>query len=173
MPDSSLPDSCTESKLEVNRYCNSNCDYSSTTYYCGPSKCGESKSCGGQTYYCIYDNGWKWSTSKPSGFCCSDNDCPGYDPNTHLKLYCNPNTYRCEPKACTSNSGCDNGYCCDTITGAKDCKAKGTILSSGGKSYLCDPPEGFVEAKDETEKSTRKLSSFNMIINFLPHFFTK
>ena len=114
---SSLSDECTSSKLEVNRYCNSNCEYSSTVYSCEKDYCGDSKSCGGQTYYCIYDNGWKWSTSKPTGFCCSNADCPGYDPNTHLKLYCNTSIYRCRPlPKCERNEDCAPGYCCDTIT---------------------------------------------------------
>lgn len=155
-PGSSLPDDCTESKLEVNRYCNSSCDYSSTTYYCDPSRCGTSEVYGGQTYYCIYDNGWKWSTSKPSDFCCSDSDCPNYDSNTGLKVYCNTSTYRCQPlPECNSPSDCAPARCCDTITGARDCKMKETILSYGGKSYLCDPPEGIIEAKDEAENSTK------------------
>jgi len=174
MPDSSLPDECTSWKLEVNGYCNSNCDYSSTTYYCDPSKCGESKSCGGQTYYCIYDNGWKWSTSKPTGFCCSNNDCPGYDPNTNLKLICDTRTYRCEPKPkCDAPIDCATRYCCDTITGAWNCKPNGTILSYGGKSYLCDPPEGIVEAEWEAENSTKKLDFLYTIINFFSQFFKR
>jgi len=67
------------------------------------------------------------------------------------------------------------GYCCDTITPTWRCKdtPKGTILSSGGISYLCDPPEEFVEVKYESEKSNKKLSFFDMLINFFSHFFTK
>ena len=173
---SSLPDECTSSKLEVNRYCSTTCGYSSTIYECNQSYCGVSKSCGGNTYYCVYDNGWKWSTSKPSGFCCGHDDCPGYDPNTHTKLQCNLLTYRCEPKPyCENNDECDINYCCDTITGAKNCRANGTILSYGGKSYLCDPPEGlvetFVETKDNIEKLNKKLSFFDMLINFFSYFF--
>jgi len=176
MPDSSLPDSCTESKLEVNRYCNSNCDYSSTTYYCDPSKCGESKSCRDQTYYCIYDNGRKWSTSKPSGFCCSNDDCPGYDPKTKLKLVCDQLTHACVSlPSCYTNEQCAPGYCCDTITKTYSCNntQKGTILNYGGKSYLCDPPEGFVEVKYESEKQTKKLGFFDILINFFSLIFSR
>jgi hypothetical protein len=73
--------------------------------------------------------------------CCqSDSDCPSYNPTNHLKMYCDPNTHTCKTiRSCSSNDQCDNGWCCDTITGARDCKARGTTLSSGGKSYLCDP----------------------------------
>jgi len=50
---------------------------------------------------------------------------------------------------------------------------KGAIVSSGGKSYLCDPPEGFVEFKDKGKDPTKSLSFLGMIINFLSHFFIK
>jgi len=73
-----------------------------------------------------------------------------------LKVYCNTSTYRCQPlPECNSPSDCAPARCCDTITGARDCKMKETILSYGGKSYLCDPPEGIIEAKDEAENSTK------------------
>jgi hypothetical protein len=76
---SSLPDSCELSYLRVNRYCSSFCTYSETVYTCDSAHCGDSKSCGGSTYYCVYDNGWKWSTSKPTNFCCSNADCNDND----------------------------------------------------------------------------------------------
>jgi hypothetical protein len=95
-PGTSLPPQCTSTVLEVNRQCDSSCIYSSTRYYCDSSQCGVSQVCGGLTYYCVYDNGWKWSTSKPSNFCCSDSDCSGYDPNAHLKMYCDTNTHTCK-----------------------------------------------------------------------------
>lgn len=173
-PGTSLPDICGSTVLEVNRKCDSDCKISSTTYLCDSNHAGESKSCGGQTYYCVYDNGWKWSTSKPSGFCCGPDDCPGYDPNTHLKLICDSNTHTCIPKGtCEGGDDCERGWCCDTVTAAKDCKAKGTILSYEGKSYLCDPPEGFVEAKNKAEKSTKSLSLLDMIINFFSQLLNK
>jgi hypothetical protein len=73
--------------------------------------------------------------------CCQSNsDCPAYDPNTHLKMYCDPDTHTCQTiKSCADNTECEDNWCCDTITGARNCKARGTTLSSGGKSYLCDP----------------------------------
>ena len=171
-PNSSLPDICSSTVLEKDRFCNSTCEYSSRRYYCSSANCGQNVSCGGQTYYCVYENGqWKWSTTKPSNFCCSGNDCPGYDPNTHLKLYCDPKTYTCKPiEKCESNSQCEPGWCCDTITGAWNCRTKGTILSSGGISYLCDPPEeGFIEVKEEIKQSSKNLSLFDTIINLF-HF---
>jgi len=83
--------------------------------------------------------------------------CPGYDPETHLKLVCNPRTYRCKPKpSCDVPIDCDNEWCCNTITGAKDCKAKDTILLHEGKSWLCDPPEEFTNlVNKDIAKSTK------------------
>jgi len=80
--------------------------------------------------------------------CCQrDSDCPAYDPNTHLKTYCDSDTHTCKTiPSCSSSDQCESGWCCDIISGAKNCKAQGTILSYGGKSYICDPPEGFVNS---------------------------
>jgi len=111
--------------------------------------------------------------------CSSNADCPGYDPVTKLKLVCDQTTGACVPLAsCKDNSECAPGYCCDTVTKTYSCNntPKGTILSSGGKSYLCDPPEGFVEVKEvkyESEKPTKKLSFLDILINFFSHFFNK
>ena len=99
--------------------------------------------------------------------CFGPEDCPGYDPNTHLKLYCDLATFTCKPlEVCEVPTDCDNGWCCDIITGARDCKAKGTILSYEGKSWLCDPPGGFISlAKENKKKLTRKLNLFDLLIN--------
>ncbi|MEM5829845.1 MAG: hypothetical protein QXU15_03810, partial [Candidatus Aenigmatarchaeota archaeon] len=69
----SLPDFCGGSTLEVNRKCATwDCKYSSDKYVCEPANCGVSQSCGGTTYYCVYDGEkWVWSTTKPPDFCCS------------------------------------------------------------------------------------------------------
>ena len=77
------------------------------------------------------------------------------------------------PPACSKNEDCPNGQCCDTFAATPKCVGKGTITSSGGKSYLCDPPEGFVEFKDKGKDPTKSLSFLDMIINFLSHFFKK
>ena len=135
---------------------------------CNSNHCGESHSCGGETYYYIYDSSksWHWSTSKPSGFCCSDDDCSGYDPDTHTKIVCDcPETgcsltgssYSCKAlPSCSDNSQCDPNYCCDTITGSKKCKSEGTIINYGGKSYLCDPPYGFDTTEGEINHTTEE-----------------
>jgi hypothetical protein len=58
-----------------------------------------------------------------------------------LKMYCDPETHTCKTIAgCQRNDQCDNGWCCDTISGARDCKGRGTITSYGGKSYICVSP---------------------------------
>lgn len=66
-------------------------------------------------------------------------------------------SYTCKPKSsCDSNSDCDPNYCCDTITGSKKCKSKGTIINSGGKSYLCDPPYGFDTTESEVNQTSEE-----------------
>jgi len=101
--------------------------------------------------------------------CCqSDSDCPAYDPNTHLKMYCDPNTHTCKTKpSCALPEDCEDKWCCDTITGTKACKAQGTIISSGGKSYICDPPEGFINFSDENTniQVNKKLTLLDLLIN--------
>jgi len=120
---------------------------------CDSSSCGEMISNGIITYYCVFDpsSGWKWSGSWPSGFCCSDDDCSGYDPDTHTKIVCDcpdsgcskhvNNNYRCVAKgSCSDNSDCDPNYCCDTITGSKKCKSEDTIINYGANlTYAIHP----------------------------------
>jgi len=49
-PGASLSDSYSATTLEVNRNCDNNCAYSSITYTCDSSHCGEEHDCGGQIY---------------------------------------------------------------------------------------------------------------------------
>ena len=174
-PYSYLPDICGEKQLNVSRYCDGSCEYSSITYTCDSSHACDVIFCGGQTYYCVYDSNplvrrWKWSTSIPSGFCCSDNDCPAYNSTNHLKMYCDTNTYTCKtiPK-CTTNDQCENEWCCysQTYGGSGTCEQKGKIISYGGKSYICDPPEGFVNSSNENanHQSNKKLTLLDLLIN--------
>jgi hypothetical protein len=115
-----LPDICGTTRLEVYRYCNYDCKYSSIIYTCDASQCGVARQCGGLTYYCVYDNGWKWSTTKPSNFCCSNNDCPS---KNDIKGKCdspygtdNPDTpgytYTCYLRPCKSDGDCVSGTYC-------------------------------------------------------------
>jgi hypothetical protein len=46
--------------------------------------------------------------------------------------------------------------------GDDTCQKQGTIKSYQGKSYLCDPPEGFVSS------TNKKLSLFDFLLNFNP-----
>jgi len=193
-PNSYLLDYCTYNYLEVNRYCNSNCQYSSIKYYCNADNCGKSQSCEDETYYCVYDNGWKWSTSKPENFCCSDADCP---PKDNIKGKCV--NYRCEWPRCVrdegcvsgtrcycgvcssthTSAGCPSGQCCDRDYGGTEpgsCVGKGTIRNIGGKSYLCDPPFENLESIDSEKNSsyiTKLKALYSSVVNFLSHFFTQ
>jgi len=109
--------------------------------------------------------------------CLSDNDCKDangkyrYDPVSHTKIVCDSpsgsyepkeNTYTCRAlRSCSKPEDCEDTWCCDTITGAKDCKSRGTILNVGGKSYLCDPPEGF-------DLANKQLTLLDFLLKFNP-----
>ena len=197
-PNSYLLDYCTYNYLEVNRYCDSNCQYSSIKYYCNADNCGKSQSCEDETYYCVYDNGWKWSTSKPTDFCCSDADCPV---KNNIKGKCRspqgtggtPYDYRCVwPKceqdsdcvsgtkcycgACSSthtSAGCPAGQCCDRDYGGSgigSCVGKGTIRNIGGKSYLCDPPFENLESIDSKEKNLNYITKLKALYSSVVNF---
>jgi hypothetical protein len=98
--------------------------------------------------------------------CTSDRNCPGYDPNTHLKRYCDISTYKCKTiEKCGKNDECEGGWCCDYITPTYKCVGKGTIFSGGGKSWLCDPPEGFVNTQ-----ANKKLTLLDLLINPFSYF---
>jgi len=121
----------------------------------------------GTRFYCVYDNGWKWATSKPSNFCCNDNNCRDasgnyrYDPEKHTKIVCDspsgsyphdptkPYTYTCKPKpSCFVAEDCEDTWCCDRDeTLPSSCRGSGSCVERGTRrcdnKYLCDPPEGF------------------------------
>ena len=226
-PYSSLPDVCGEKQLNVSRYCNGYCQVSSTTYTCDSSHACEVRSCGGRTYYCVYDWSqvnnpqWKWvlpplnnedgnhwqecfdgvdndcdgytdcadyeckgvQNPNTGTICCqSDSDCPGYDPTTHTKLVCEcpdsskcniiGSSYTCKPKpSCLLNSDCDSGWCCYSrdYGGSGTCEQKGKIISYGGKSYICDPPEGFVSSSNENIKTTDQVNKRLTLLDLLIH----
>jgi hypothetical protein len=69
---------------------------------------------------------------------CCDSGCGAYIG------YCEDNTCKCK-LSCETNLECAFGYCCtDASDGPRTqeykCVGKGSIVSAGGKSYLCDPP---------------------------------
>jgi hypothetical protein len=109
--------------------------------------------------------------------CSSDRNCPGYDPNTHLKRYCDTDTHTCKPlTSCSANKDCEDGWCCDKLVGgAGSCKRKGEIVQYGGKSYICDPPEGFVSLsnKNTNTQANKKLTLLDLLINPFSYFFKK
>ncbi len=73
--------------------------------------------------------------------CCSDSDCT--DPSAPI---CDSYYHTC--RHCQNNQECvrEGKDCClylvDTTKGS--CVSKGYTINVNGKSYLCDPPEGFV-----------------------------
>ena len=164
-----------------------------TSYVCSSSNLCQSLSCGGSTYRCVYNSSigrYYWSTSLPSGFCCSDNDCSGYDPNTHTKLVCNcPNVdycslqdstkpyYTCQAlPSCSQPADCEDNWCCDIYVDRGTCKQEGSIITYNGKSYLCDPPEGFVSTSLASSSQSLQVQEnkniFDLIINFFSNLFS-
>ena len=115
--------------------------------------------------------------------CFNDGDCPGYDPNTHLKLYCHVETLTCKPlERCRYNSQCEPGWCCDRDPGLSDpCKGSGVCVQKGSimcnDQYICDPPEGFdrvskLEQESKENPSNKKLTLLDLLANLF-HFPTR
>ncbi|MEM2127759.1 MAG: hypothetical protein QXH67_06020 [Candidatus Bathyarchaeia archaeon] len=158
-PGDVLPDLCSWSELKVLRKCSSTCSIEVTyTYVCDKNHCGEWRYCGGKNYQCIYDGGWLWSANPPSNFCCNDNWCSGYDPNSHTKIVCDcpspsctfspkVNDYTCKALTkCEKNEDCAPDWCCtaDPALGA-DKESPGSCSYSSANpiyknKYICDPP---------------------------------
>jgi len=164
-------------------YCDSNCQ----AFVCDSSHMCSRLTVNGITYYC---NGWQWTSYKPSGCCYSDNDCSGYDPNTHTRLVCDcpdsgcskheNNNYRCVAKGyCSDNSDCDPNYCCAADPngpgGSGVCVGKG--IYSDNPRYLCDPPYGFVTTEDKnpigvtTKDQNTSVNLIDALINFFSNLF--
>jgi hypothetical protein len=110
--------------------------------------------------------------------CSSDRNCPGYDPNTHLRRYCDIYTYKCKTLgSCTTNTDCEGGWCCDRDSSlpsscrlSGSCVAKGTIMCNS--QYICDPPEGFVSLsnKNTNTQANKKLTLLDLLINPFSYF---
>ncbi|MFQ6063143.1 MAG: hypothetical protein ACE5J9_08220, partial [Methanosarcinales archaeon] len=140
------PNSCGLNK----KWCDSNCramtydgDIASIFCECATGSTGnwhDNKCCGddGAEDFYVGDTGacceGKWVSG---GECCKDADC-GFDSTTKLKMECI--TYDCRTGVCSSNSDCDNGYCCEAVVGGSNriCREKEYIYNN---KYLCDPGE--------------------------------
>jgi hypothetical protein len=158
------------------------CGYSDTSP-CSSSICGKKRDpllCNGAgtcnldagDEYCVYDNGWKWSSTKPNNFCCKDEDC-----ETWFK--CDNSTWRCYT-SCSSDDqckgiganqakcycgwcalgftslACPDGQCCNRGYGGSgigSCVPKGTIYN---ERYLCDPPDWNFEESNTSPKNESK-----------------
>jgi hypothetical protein len=70
------------------------CDNKCKAYVCNVKNCGAEMVVSSKIYTCIKDEkGWYWSTTKPSNFCCKNEDCGGNE-------QCKDN--KCVPK-CSRN----------------------------------------------------------------------
>ena len=131
---------------------------------------GNCETCGGGPGVCVC---WK------SLECTSDENCTGYDPNTHTKLVCEcpagpptctykGNSYSCVPlQSCSSNDQCDEGFCCDADPngpgGSGQCVSKG--IYSTNSQYLCDPPN-WVSVESEDIQVEKSKSFWDILISF-------
>jgi hypothetical protein len=109
--------------------------------------------------------------------CCTDDDCSGYDPTTHLKLICDTSTHTCKSLlSCSKDEDCADNWCCtaDSLLPAGCRDLVGSCVEKGSRrcdnKYLCDPPEGFVSLSEERNKP---LTLFDFLINFFLIFFHK
>jgi hypothetical protein len=115
-----------------------------------------------------------WPLVVVEGGCFSDDDCkdagitcensqPPY-PNRYAK--CDLTTHKCtlcDP--CRTRYDCKDTYCCDKeidVSFSGQCKPQGDIVPFGGKSYLCDPPNGFTSKAQAKQKSL-----FEVLFEFL------
>jgi hypothetical protein len=76
---------------------------------------------------------------------------------------------------CGKNDECEDGWCCDKpVGGTGTCKQKGETISYGGRSYICDPPEGFVDSSNEeintNNQANKKLTLLDLLINPFSYF---
>jgi hypothetical protein len=91
-------------------------------------------------------------------------------------MYCDTRTHTCQTiEKCVDNTECDDNWCCDYLVGGQgNCKQKGENISYGGKSYICDPPEGFVNSSNEeintNNQANKKLTLFDLLINPFSYF---
>jgi len=114
--------------------------------------------------------------------CYSEEDCPGYDPDTKVKRYCDDSTHTCKPlERCSYNIECEPGWCCDNdpelptgCRGSGVCVKKGSIMCNN--QYICDPPEGFDRVskleQESKENPSKKLALLDLLANLF-HFLTK
>jgi hypothetical protein len=74
---------------------------------------------------------------------------------------CDLNTYTCTNCGpCEASYHCKDTYCCPNeidgyvrATGDYNCTQKGRVINFQGKSYLCDPPNGFTSKAQTEQKS--------------------
>jgi len=89
-------------------------------------------------------------------------------------MYCDTNTHVQNNRKMWKNDECEGGWCCDDKTPTYQCVYKGTKISSGGKSWLCDPPEGFVNSSNEeintNNQANKKLTLLDLLINPFSYF---
>ena len=134
------------------------------------------------------DPGCKGVRNPDTGtICCQNNsNCPGYNSTTHTKLVCEcldsskcnitGSSYTCKPKErCLSNSDCDSGWCCyfQYYGGTGTCEPKGKIISYEGKSYICDPPEGFVNSSNEEVNTNTQANKKLTLLDLLTHLISR
>ncbi len=102
--------------------------------------------------------------------CTYDSDCASVDCGLQGRpgrlAECVINECKCGP--CNIRSDCDVDYCCEWEAGGSDqCRYKETIYNN---RYLCDPPEGFVEIEQESQRDT--ILDYNQLLLSILESFT-
>jgi hypothetical protein len=158
------------------------CDYCYNHLYCNGVR-GCDSDCKWSGCACPVPEECSCIVGKCSAECCKDADCPAYDPNTHLKMYCDTNTHTCQTiEKCGKNDECESNWCCDRDPSLpSSCKLSGSCVAKGTRmcnnKYICDPPEGFVSSSNENintnTQTNKKLTLLDLLINPFSYFFKR
>jgi hypothetical protein len=147
----------------------------------GRTKCYDEANMNGRCVECYTDSDCSQSTKGPKCLsskvcgCESDSDCKNAGITCDAKGFsnryaqCDTNTHTCTLcDACRIKDDCKDTYCCPReitgyvqATGDYNCTQKGRIINFQGKSYLCDPPNGFI-----SEVQTKQKSLFEILFKF-------
>ncbi|MFH7903544.1 MAG: hypothetical protein QW409_01110, partial [Candidatus Aenigmatarchaeota archaeon] len=114
----------------------------------------------------------------PNGvICCqNDNDCNDFAKNNcqGFAAKCINNICKCLKECTNTKTECYTGYCCanEIDKSRRDCVPKGTIINTGGKSYICDPPYYDISSTNKNLNiTTEKITVLHKITNYLENLF--
>ena len=90
------------------------------------------------------------------------------------------NFHTCKTKkSCRTNLDCADGWCCtsDILPSTHEeygkRKSEGTAINYNGKSYLCDPLNGFISSENQIGSLTKKqINLIDVIIDIFSKIFS-